>query len=339
MSSNDPTKRIPKSLDTDTQLFGKYSLTDLVVAALPGVLVVLVTQIVLPSSLRIYGISVTALTIPLALFAIGIGALFVYLTPRYTTSLDWLGLFIHFHRTENDIAHDEAKQYTQVERVWPERNSIERTDGVIIGAVQVSPPTMALATNAEWAEKTNAFQDFVNTTIEFPIQIYSTTQSFPADDYIGQYEDRLDDSDVRSNEKLTALIEHYVTWYESELAQRQMTIRDHYVIVPVRPDEIRYERESLLQKLVAIPCLGLLVKAWTAPSIQEERQAMFETLDDRLRRVERGLREIEGCDTRRVEAEELTRIVGEFWAGQDLDYGNLTKRIRTTPMINTITQS
>jgi hypothetical protein len=55
MQDRNPAKRIPKSLGTDANLLGTYTLTDLAVGLLPGVIVVLVTQIVLPSSLRVGG--------------------------------------------------------------------------------------------------------------------------------------------------------------------------------------------------------------------------------------------------------------------------------------------
>ena len=51
---------------------------------MPGVVVIPVTQVVLPKSLEIAGVPVTTLTIPVAALAIGVGALFVYLTPAYT---------------------------------------------------------------------------------------------------------------------------------------------------------------------------------------------------------------------------------------------------------------
>jgi hypothetical protein len=332
--ASDPAKRIPKSLGTDTQLFGKYSLTDLAVAGLPGVLVVLITQIAIPPSMTIHGISVSAITIPLAALAIAFGGLFVYLTPGYTNSLDWLGLFFDFHRSETEIAHDKAKEYTHIERVYPRHDAIKRTDQALVGAVQVSPPTMALATDDEWEQKAGAFQDFVNTTVEFPIQVYSTTESFPAGEYISRYEDRLTDSDVKSNEKLQALIQHYVDWYDRELAQRQMTIRDHYILIPVRPEEVRYERESLVEKLAAIPVLGIFVQIWTAPPAEEERAVMIEELDERRRRIERGLRGIEGCDTRPVDAAELTQLIAEYWSGTEIEYGNPDQVLRTSPVIN-----
>ena len=66
----DSAKRVPKALGTDPQLLGTYSLTDLAVAGLPGVVVILVTQVVLPPSLSIYGVPVSTLTLPLAAVAI-----------------------------------------------------------------------------------------------------------------------------------------------------------------------------------------------------------------------------------------------------------------------------
>ena len=329
----DPTKRIPKSLGTDSQFLGKYALTDFAVAGLPGVLVVLFIQVVVPPSFTVGGVPVSTVTIPLAAVAIACGGLFVHLTPTYTNSLDWLGLFASFQRRQSEVDHDEAKEYTQLERVYPRHDAIERTDGTLVGAVQVSPPTMALATDEEWERKTEAFQDFVNTTVTFPIQIYSTTQSFPAEEYISRYEDRLTDPDVETNEKLRALIEHYVDWYDQELATRQMTIRDHYVLIPVHPESVRYEQASLPAKLADLPVIGILVQLYTAPPEAEERAAMLEELADRRRQVERGLRGIEGCDTNRVDAADLTRLIAEYWTGREIEYGNPEQVLRTDPIV------
>jgi hypothetical protein len=330
----DSAKRVPKALGTDTQLLGTYSLTDLAVAGLPGVVVILVTQVVLPPSLSIYGVPVSTLTLPLAAVAIAIGAVFVYLTPAYVTSLEWIRLFIGFQRSDADLTHEQAKEYTHVERVYPEHDAIERPDGTLVGAVRVDPPTMALATDEEWHQATDAFADFANTTLEFPIQIYSTTRSFPAEEYIGHYGERLTDPDVAENDQLRTLIEEYTAWYEQELAQRQMTIRDHYILVPVGPDEVRYERASLLDRLTGLPVVGLLVEVWTAPSQSEERAAMVAELADRRERVARGMRDIQGCDTHRVPATDLTQLVAEYWTGTDLAYGTPEDVLRTTQIVN-----
>jgi len=337
MKQRDPTKRIPKSLGTDTKLFGSYTLTDLSVALLPGVVVVLVMQVILPSGLTVGGYRVQGLTLPIAGVAIAFGGLFVYLTPAYASSLDWLATFFDFHTSSTEHAHEDAKQYTQIEQVHPERSAIERTDGVFVGMVEVSPPTMALATDAEWEAKATAFRDFLNTTIEFPLQIYSTTQTFPADEYLDRYRSRLNDEDVQSNPQLEALIEHYVEWYEAELDERQMTIRNHYVIASVAPREVQFERESLTQKLAKLPYLGLFMQAWFAPRRAEQQEAMVDTLNERLRQVQTGLREIDGCNADRVDVTEATQLIGEFWAGENLDYGNMESVLRTNPLIRSKT--
>jgi len=60
---------------------------------------------------------------------------------------------------------------------------------------------------------------------------------------------------------------------------------------------------------------------------------MFETLTERLRRVETGLREIEGCTATQVDVANATRLVGEFWTGEQFTYDNLSATVRTDPIV------
>ncbi|MFB6192340.1 MAG: hypothetical protein ABEI11_03365 [Haloarculaceae archaeon] len=332
-SDPDPGKRIPKSLGTDTSLIGSYSLSDLVVAGVPGVAIILVVQTLLPSGATVHGVRLSLLTIPLAVVGFAVGGLFVYLTPAHASSVEWLGQFVGFHTKATELSHDGVKAHAPLERVHPADGMIERSDGALVGVIRVSPPTMALTTDDEWAAKTEAFQDFLNTTVEFPIQIYSTTREFPVEAYLDHYEERLSDPDVESNDRLAALIDHYTDWYGQELGQRQMTIRDHYVLVPVRPAEATRDEERLLDDLTALPIVGVLVRAWTAPPREQERAAMRATLADRLRRVERGLRTIDGCETSSVDATELTRVVAEYWTGSEFDYDDPEQVLRTSPVV------
>jgi hypothetical protein len=193
---------------------------------------------------------------------------------------------------------------------------------------------MALATSAEWSERADAFADFLNTTVEFPIQLYSTTQEFPVEEYLSHYEDRLEDPDVKANPRLAGLIEAYTEWYEDEIESRQMTIRNHYVVVPVTPAEVHFDQESLLQQLVRVPVIGLLVTAWFAPRVADERQAMFDELDTRLRRVEGGIREIEGCESSRLSAQDALGVVGNFWTQETYSSETLTQLARRSPVVS-----
>ena len=333
MTDTDSTKRIPKSLGTDAKFFGTYTLADLAVALLPGVIVVLVLQILLPPSLQIAGYSPQALTLPLAGIGIAFGVVFVYLTPSYTTSLEWFATFAGFHRHSKQVPHDTAKEYTQIERVHSDHRAIERTDGTFLAYVQVQPPAMALATDEEWAEKAHSFRDFCNTAIQFPVQIYSTTQPFPVEEYLKRYTDRLNDADVAENPRLARLIEEYTAWYTRDLDERRMTIRDHYVVVSVSPRDVRFERESIAQKLAVIPVLGILIQARFGPNPEKQREAMFDALDERVRQIETGLREIEGCHARRIDAEAAVDVIGEYWMGETRDLGDIEKKLRRMPLV------
>ena len=123
-SASDPTRRIPKSIGTDTKLFGTYTLSDLAVGIFPGVVVVLCLQIVIPSLSDSLADSVRTLTLPLAALAISVGALFVYLTPPHMTSLNWVQAFLGFHRRPNHYPHQEARDQTGVEAVYPDHDAI-----------------------------------------------------------------------------------------------------------------------------------------------------------------------------------------------------------------------
>lgn len=333
MVERTPAKRIPKSLGTETKLLGSYTLGDAGVALLPAVAVVLLGQLLVPSSTRIGGYAIQTLVLPVAAVAVGVGAVFVYVTPAYTSSLDWLVTMVRFHTTATEEAHSEAVDHHQLKRVYPTQDVIERRDGAVIGLVRVSPPSMALATADEWAQTADGFQDFLNTSVTFPIQIYSTTQPFPVETYLDHYRDRLDDADVKANQRLQTLIERYIEWYEQDLTARQMTIRDHYVIVTVSPAEVQFEQESVLKALGDVPVLGVFVRAVTAPPPEAQRKALFETLDERRSRVQSGIRDLEGCEAMVVDASDGAKVISEFWAGQTLEYGDFEQTLRTRPLV------
>lgn len=333
MSRQDSSKRVPKSLDTGTKLVGSFTLTDIAVAALPGVLVVLAIQVFAPPDLTIGGSRVQSLTVPMAVPAIGLGALLVYLTPSYVTPIEWLLLMLGFRVQSGELPHEEARTATLVEQVHPDHDAIERADGAFVGLVSVIPPPMALATQAEWETAATGFEDFLNTTVDFPIQLYATTRRFPVAAYLDHFTDRLSDPDVRGNPRLARLIEEYRDWYAADLERRRMTIREHYVVVPVRPCEVRFENESIAQRLARLPLVGLFITVWLSPRVEEERAAMFDALDERVRRVERGLREIEGVETRRVDATAAAELLAEFWTGEDVDYEDPERVLHDRPIV------
>lgn len=332
MHTPNPANRIPTSLSTDRKLFGRYSLADLAVAAFPGVVVALGFQLGIPPAATVRGVRLHSLALPLSAVAICTGAVFVHLTPQYTSSLDWLSQYVRHTLATTQQRHDDATDTTMVERIHPTMDMIERTDGALVGLVSVAPPRMALATDAEWERKARAFQEFLNTTVEFPIQLYSTTREFPVEDHVAHHQARLTDPDVEATPTLATLIEEYITWHADRCARHPMTIRDHYVVVPVTPGETHFDRDDLIGRLADLPLLGLFVHALAAPPRAVERGEMAATLEDRLRRVTAGLREIDDCEAHRVPAGEATRVLAAFWTDDEPD-DHLSGRLRSRSLV------
>lgn len=332
-SGTDPAKRIPTTLAADAKLFGRFTLGDVAVALLPGVVVVLVSQVLLPPGTVMAGQPLPSLTLPLGGLAVGLGALFVYLTPAYTSSLDWLASVVAYLRRDRDIGTVAARTVPGVERVHPYEGAIERSDGALLGVLEVEPPVMALATRTEWADAAAGFEDVLDTVVTFPVELFATTRRFPVERYLARYEARLDDADVRANPRLAELIVRYVDWYAGELASRRMTIREHYVVVPVTPAEVRFDQSSLVGQLARLPLLGLAVAIWWGRPGRERHAAMARELDERLGRLEVGLRDIEGCGAHRVEAHAAVELLAAFWTGQDGGAVDLRPVLRTRPVI------
>lgn len=334
--SSDPreaSKRVPKSLDGDTPLVGSYTVTDLLVAALPAVLVVLGMQLFVPPETTVAGYRIREFTLPIGAVGVVLGAVGVYLTPAHRATDEWLATMLDYRRRPAQESHATARDHTQVERVYPAADAIERADGALVGMVRVDPPSMALATDDEWREQAAAFQDFLNTTVDFPVQLYATTRPFDVDAYLAHFERRRADPDVRENDQLDRLIEEYVDWFADDLERRQTTIRDHYVVVPIHPREVRFADESIVKKLTRLPVLGVFLQVWLAPGLEEERTAMLTQLDERTRLVARGLREIDGVSTGQVSAGHAAELVAEFWRGEAVGIDDPTQVFGSSPVV------
>ncbi|MFB6312186.1 MAG: hypothetical protein ABEH64_13515 [Salinirussus sp.] len=328
-TSPDSEKRIPKSLDTDTSLIGGYALSDLAVAVGPAVGLIVLTRTVLPTAPTVFGVHAT---IPAVLVLLLIGVVLVTLTPAHAGSLAWLRRLFRFAVSKRRLPHATARRHTRVSRLRSEYNAIERTDGGLIGAVRVDPVSMALASEQDWSRKAEGFADVLNTAVDFPIQLYSTTRPVPIDDHLSRYEDRLDDPDVANNPQLQTLIEDYVQWAASQHKRQQASVREHYVIIAVTPREIRVEGGGLRSWVGKCERFGSLWNGLLGPSEAAVREAMGTELAERSRRVVRGLSGIDGLAAHRVEAVTVGTVVEEFWVDTDLDTHD-SQRYRKTPIV------
>ncbi len=348
MASNDPTRRVPKKLGESDEFWRGYTLDDLFVAAAPFIAAVLLTAYVIPAEYRVAGYVISAL----ALLA---GALAIYLTPDHLTASEWLSTYVHHLRRPSEVEHvrydfdsareqrdlptsksyeteERTQELTDVHRIHPDRDAVERVDDVFVGAVEVEPANMALATDRRWRNNVDEFADFFNNTVEWPVQVYSTTTEFPIEEFLRRREDRLDDEDVASNPVYRALVEEWLHWYPRELEARGTNLREHYVVVPVGVDEATDTEVGgggALESLSEIPFVGGFIGLFTSSdglTEEEKRLRAFDELDTRLEMVEKeGVQRLDGCRAHRVDSDDLVDLLIEYWEGEGSGGGGRSK--------------
>lgn len=142
-------------------------------------------------------------------------AALIYFAPPHRVAHEWVLDQCKFQCKDrimtphdSETADTDAQNLTNVERFLRIDDSVKRTDGAIVGAVQVHPANMALATERRWATATDEFGRFIN-SLPFEIQIHSTARPADPDRLTRAYENRAEDPDVKQNSELRQLIDVY----------------------------------------------------------------------------------------------------------------------------------
>ncbi|MFB6284017.1 MAG: VirB4 family type IV secretion system protein [Halobacteria archaeon] len=351
-TGNDPTRRIPKKIGSSDEIWRGYTLDDLMVGAMPFIVAVVVTAYFLPPNMTQYGYILSG-------FALFVGAVIIYLTPDHLTASEWVNSYSKFYRRPKKIRNikynfgnvreqedfpesgfleleERTQDMVDIKKIYKNRDAVMRTDDKLVGAVKVEPANMALTTPQRWQANVNAFADFVNNSVEWPFQIYSTTTDFPIDNFVEQRRRRLEDEDVQDNPVFRELIEYWLDWYPEELELRGTHLREYYILIPVgREDVTGGEREerSVGEKLGGIPVLGWFFGSSEGLTESQIKSRMFNELDERLGLVEnQGIRNIDGCKAMRADSAELARILIDYWTSEG-DYGDYDQVIRSKPVV------
>ncbi|MDS0243745.1 MULTISPECIES: hypothetical protein [unclassified Haloferax] len=341
MSHRDTPRRILDEFGTSDEIFGieiDYSLNDLKLFFPAGVVcgfILLAT----PQWLNIGGLLAT---IGILLLTVG----FIFVTPSHKSPQQWLADMIMFSRAEHTktaVAETPAKQtdsLTQVKRFLPISNLVERTDGHLVAALRVSPANLSLATDREWEAMANSFGSVLN-ALDFDFQIHSTARPVEPDRITAGYRERLDDSDVVANPALGDIIRVYRERFPAEFESRGTCVREYHILIPVSIREVQLADRGALAKLCEVPVIGGFIRVFGAESTQltheEIHERQKEELGRRLRTLESGIRDLEGCDAERVSADELSALLEEYWSGERTHYGpsagQRNERVRSIPVV------
>jgi len=237
---------------------------------------------------------------------------------------------------------DRTQENTNIKRVHPDLDAIERSDNSLIGAIEVTGTNMALADNHEWQRKTDNLAAFYNQTVDFAVQTYVTTEPFPVDEHVDQFESRLNDKDLKENPILDELAKSYMDSVLQDTQLRGTNERNYYMITRVEPHEI-YDSgaadATIVDTLRDIPVIGeittFIAGKKTDMSEEEKRQRMGAELKKRLDKIsQQGIAPLDGCKAYPVSAAELTVLHREHWTNREARYDYEAERfLRTAPVV------
>ena len=326
MGERDTTRRILDQLGEDeTLLSTDYTAADLKLFGPAFVLVILVVG-AMPSGWGILGFALGALVL------LGTAGL-IWKAPPHRVAYDWLTDVLAFRckkfRGETlMLPHDsdddsETRTLTNVDSVLRRWNSVKRTDGGLVGAMRVHPANMALGDESDWETAADALAGFLR-SISFDVQIYSTARPVDASQIVGPYRDRLDDPDVRDNDRLRGVIQAYRDKLPKEFERRRTSVREYYIIVSVREMDAKLANQTVMDTLRDAPYIGTLCEFIGAGRsdftegeilVRQQRE-----LNRRLRDVRRGITGLPDCRPEEVSAARLTDLLEEYWTGEPSNY-------------------
>ncbi|WP_226042984.1 conjugal transfer protein [Natrinema sp. DC36] len=331
------TRKIHQSLGGTTAFFRGYTIGELMLF-LAVAFVTVVAATFVPA----------ALTIPVLGFGIMLTILLFLLhkvKPRYLWLTEWLAARFGWAIKNKEYTHggednSEVRYLTRLQRVYP--HAVERTDGALVGAMQVEPANMALEDDDAWAKAVKSLSEFVNSTVDFPVKIYITSREVDDDDVVRAHQDRLGDADVRSRPVLKRLLEEYVTANTTEsgdIDSETTTIREYYLITAVNDDDVeQFDKtgDSVLAYLAEMPMLGRFFDRFQTDELTDpERERLKEEqLESRLTQLRRGGSSLYRCSVSPVDAYDLARITKEYWSCQPEEYADITDALGTFPVVS-----
>ena len=326
MDERDTTRRILDQLGEDeTLLSTDYTAADLKLFGPAFVLVILVVG-AMPPGWGILGFALGALVL------IGTAGL-IWKAPSHRVAYDWLADVVAFRYKKSQgktlmLPHDsdndsETRTLTNVDTVLRRWNSVKRSDGGLVGAMRVHPANMALGDQSDWETAADALAGFLR-GISFDVQIYSTARPVDASQIVGPYRDRLDDPDVRDNDRLRGVIRAYRDKLPKEFERRRTSVREYYIIVSVREMDVKLANQGWLDTLRDAPYVGTIFEfIGSGRSDLSDGEVLVRQqreLNRRLRSVRRGITGLPDCRPEEVSAARLTDLLEEYWTGEPSNY-------------------
>lgn len=279
--------------------------------------------------------------------------------PEYKNSNEWAKDFYSYikrrkkHTLELDLSNNRKKlngkvlssdtrNWTKVERFYPDLGLVELTSGSYISLVEVSSENLDLASAREVNSRIKKFANFLANNNQ-NIQFYSTLEGVNLERKILTYKRRLRESD-----NLTEEMEEYVKRRAKYIKENRGTVlsqRKTYLII--KSDEIDYYEEDLdiPDRIRELPnsldvVKDTYVKAkWKYKQIttdipiseEEKRDEQINNIIKQTKRLERKMSNATGGDAKRIQGSKIASIIRSFWEGIEVE--DDSDNIRQNPIM------
>lgn len=331
---------------------GDISTLDAITAFGPAILFLFLGQQVIPAGFE-------TLTLLIVVFLGILGIVGLIIAPQHTSLGTFASRFWHHNRrpdevryrrkgTEEDVLERSLIEYDErtqdlhhVERIYPQYNVIELTDGQMVGAMEVMPANLDTENNAYIQSIIRSVKGFYDNSLDFPMVFYLTTHGLETDKLLEPYQNRESDDDVRESPILEYYVKHHQRWIEQLMGGRPT--REYYILFPVTEDEV-YEslgqEETISSSLSGIPIIGSMVGSATDEdefklSQNELKMNQISMINDRRATVRGGLIGAIGeeADSKPVTATEFAALLKEYWEGDDVSREDYDGLVGTMPVV------
>lgn len=267
----------------------------------------------------------------------------LYVCPTERAPIEWMSAIGKFKRAPKRLTNhaekpeERTQTLTQIKRILPMSGAAERTDGALVGMVEVKGQDMALAEESAWNAAAEGFEKMAR-AVDSTVEIYSPSRTVNPGQLISGYVGREKDDDVQRNEALQHLMVVYQEQLPKEMRNRGTAVRRFFVVISVTPKEVRRADQGALGKLAELPGIGAPIERFglanRGPSDEEILARQKSMLAARKRAVENAISSTEGCTTSPVDSEYFAALIREFWTGIRTKYADKPVPKHQTPVVH-----
>jgi len=354
-------RRIPDNLGGTETIFenapivGRVEITDGIIAFGPSLIGLMIMNSFIPASYSWIGLTISGLLAFL-------GFIFLLAKPKHHSLSEWIKNYKSYKSRPQEIQkqiktdggldengipltdNPDTREQTMIQAIHPSAGAIERTDGDMVGMVELGGINLDTARDTEWRNAADSLANFFNTQCEYDVQFFLPMRQFDPSDYEEMYRERMSDEESQNNPLLYEYLDDRSAWMNG-LAQESF-IRQYFVIVSVSKTDVMSDqlssggftdnlRNSPGGDVIADIIDGLQgqdSKSVLSDSELKERQ--IKELKRRLDEIKTGLSQGGTNNSEIVTGDQLGVYLKEYWEGTSIQSSEADGFVRNRPFVD-----